>query len=37
MEEPKRMNPLGGPTADVIYIVYNGESHYEGLIDVQLL
>ncbi len=37
MEAPKRFNPLGGPTADVIYIVYNGTSHYEGLIDVQLL
>jgi hypothetical protein len=37
MEAAKRYNPAGGPTADVIYIVYNGTNHYEGLVDVELL
>jgi hypothetical protein len=33
----ERANPPQGETDEVIYIVYNGSNHYEGLVSVQLI
>jgi hypothetical protein len=30
----ERANPPQGETDEVIYIVYNGTNHYEGLVNV---